>query len=142
MEILGQVSVEINNAAKETASLLESVPGGRDLLKWFSGSPNFGDAEIISLNLDRKGPSTLVIEVQHPSRRLISFVLGDWIDVRITGFSQQNVIGGLALKRAGEREIAPWEVGVGATLGDIEIELQPCFGASGVICATLLRVTF
>jgi hypothetical protein len=44
-------------AAKESASLLVSVPGGQKLLKWFSGLPNFGDAEIIALNLDRKGPS-------------------------------------------------------------------------------------
>jgi hypothetical protein len=129
-------------AAQETASLLESVPGGQDLLKWFAGPPNFGDAEIIALHLDRKGPSSLAVEVYQPPRKaLVTFVLDDWIDVRMTGFSHQNVIGGLLLKRAGEREIAPWEEGVGARLGDIEIELQPCFGASGVIRATLLRVT-
>jgi hypothetical protein len=128
-------------SAGETASLLASAPGGQELLKWFSGLPNFGDAEIIALHLDRKGPSSLIVEVYQPSRKaLVTFVLGDWIDVRMTGFSHQNVIGGLILKRAGEREIAPWEVGVGATPGDIEIELQPCFGASGVIRATLLRV--
>jgi hypothetical protein len=128
-------------AAEETASLLASAPGGRDLLNWFAGPPNFGDAEIIALNLDRKGPSALIVEVYQPSRKaLVTFVLGDWIDVRITGFSHQNVIGGLRLKRAGERDIAPWETGVDAKLGDIEIELAPCFGASGVIRATLLRV--
>jgi hypothetical protein len=132
----------INEAeAKETASILGSVPGGQELLAWFAGLPNFGDAEIVALNLNREGASTLLVEVHAPPRKiLVTFVLGDWVDVQIAGFSQQNVIGGLALKRAGEREVEPWEIGVGARPGDHEIVLAPCFGANGVIHATLQRV--
>ena len=125
----------------DTASLLATVPGGRELLSWFSGVPNFGDAEVIALHLDRAKPSTLLLEV--PSRSGVAIVtleLGDWIDVRIRGFSRQNVIDGLVLRRGGERELAPWEIGVGAKPGEIEIELKPIFGAYGVIRATLLSV--
>ena len=129
------------NEAHETASLLATVPGGRELLNWFSGTPNFGDAEIIALHLNRAEPSTLVIEVPGRSgAAIVTLVLWDWIDVRICGFSHQNVIGGLTLRRAGERQLAPWEVGVGAIPGKVEIELKPIFGANGVIRATLVSV--
>jgi hypothetical protein len=125
----------------ETASLLSELPGGRELLQWFAGEPDFGDAEIVSLHLDRKGPSTLRIEIGRGARyAVITFLLGHWIDVSLRGFSDQNVIGGLALKRAGERELAPWEMGVGVLPGDTEIELAPCFGASGTIRARVLGV--
>jgi hypothetical protein len=111
-------------------------------LAWFSGLPNFGDAEVVALKLNREGQSTLVVEVFAPPRKiLVTCLLGDWVDVQIAGFGQQNVIGGLALKRAGKRGIAPWEIGVGATPGDHEIVLSPIFGANGVIRATLQRVT-
>jgi hypothetical protein len=127
--------------ADETAALLEAVPGGRELLKWFSGAPNFGDAEIIAVHLDRVKPSTLVLEVQSRSgSAIVTLVLGDWIDVSIRGFSHQNVIGGLVVRRAAEREIAPWEIGVGAIPGAVEIELKPIFGACGIIRATLVSV--
>jgi len=57
----------------------------------------------------------------------------------VSGFSQQNVISGLIIRRAGERDIAIWEIGVGCKPGEHEIELEPCFGAYGIIRATLVK---
>ena len=106
-----------------------------------SGPPDFGDAELSALNLNRNGTSSLEVQIERNSRAAtVTFHLGDWIDVRISGFSHQNVLGGLALRHAGMREVAPWEVGVGCIPGEIEIELKPCFGANGVIRASLLEV--
>ena len=127
----------------ETATLLQSVPGGSDLLNWFfEGKPNFGDAELVAIHLDRANPSSLVVHV--PSRSgsaMVTLHLGDWIDIRIQGFSHQNVIGGLTLRRAGDREIKPWESGVGCVPGTVTIELEPIFGAYGIIRATLMSVS-
>lgn len=39
--------------------IYEEVPGGRALLEWFGEEPSFHDAEILSLRLNRAGPSTL-----------------------------------------------------------------------------------
>jgi hypothetical protein len=90
-------------------------------LDWFSGFPtfgrdfpDFGDSEVVSFHLRRKSPSELVVHVERAScSALVTFVLGDWIDTQLTGFSHQNVISGLTLRLAGERDIAVSELGVG-----------------------------
>ncbi len=126
----------------ETARILERVPGGKDLVSLYPGVPDFGDAEIVALHLNRDGPSTLVIKICNTAKpALVTFALGHWIDVQLAGFSHQNVIGGLALRRTAEREAAPWELGVGFVPGEVEIELAPCFGANGLIRANLLSVS-
>lgn len=134
------------NGTNETATLLQTVPGGAELLEWFTTHvnhpplPNFGDAELVSLHLDRKGSSTIEIEVGLGTPAIVTLVLGDWIDINISGFSHQNVMSGLTLRRAGERLVEPWELGVGIKPGQVEIELAPCFGAYGTIRATLVGV--
>jgi hypothetical protein len=124
-----------------TASLLLKVPGGSELLDWMNGVPNFGDAEIISLVLDRTSQSRLCLRLQRFDKSAeITFALNAWIDVAIRGFSQQNVVGGLKLRPAGERKIELWEYGVGCTPGELEIELEPCFGAYGTVRANLASI--
>jgi hypothetical protein len=127
---------------KETASLLALIPGGSELLQWFGSVPEFGDGEVVSLVLDRAGQSRLNVRLEHFGKMaVIGFELGPWIDVAVRGFSHQNVIGGLKLRRAGDRKIEPWEIGVGCEPGDIEIELEPCFGAYGCIRANISAIT-
>ena len=126
----------------ETAELLQNVPGGRELLDRLDGEPNFGDAEVIGLHLDRNGTSTLQIETQGRHPTTVTFHFEQWIDLSLRGFSQQNVIGALKLRPASERDIAPWELGVGLVPGDIEMELEPCFGVNGTIRARIKSVEF
>jgi hypothetical protein len=77
----------------EVASLWASIPGGSEALEQVGGG--FGDAEVRKLHLNRKRPS--ILEVEQPRadgrRVVVTFVLGDWIDVAVRGFSHQNVIG-------------------------------------------------
>lgn len=128
-------------ARQQLATSLADIPGGRDLVEWFEGAPEFGDAEIVTLILDRKGPSCLSIALNCLGKRAtVNFEMAAWIDVDVRGFSAQNVIGGLKLRRAEEREIKPWELGVGCQPGDWEIELGPCFGAYGIIRADITRI--
>jgi len=136
------------NDVNKTASILETIEGGQELLDWFSGFPtfghdfpDFGDSEVVSFHLRRKGTSELVIHVERAtSSAIVTFFLGDWIDTQLRGFSHQNVIGGLTLRHAGERDIGAGELGVGCTPGQHEIGLEPCFGASGIIRATVQKV--
>jgi hypothetical protein len=91
---------------KETASLLMAISGGAKLLEWFGGVPEFADAEIVCLVLDRAGQSRLGLRLEHFGKKaVINFEFGAWIDVAVRGFSNQNVIGGLKLRPAGDRKI-------------------------------------
>lgn len=126
---------------QETIEILEEVPGGPDLLAWFDGLPEFGDAEVVSLHLDREADSYLTLKVAKPGRSaLVTIVIDHWIDVSVRGFSKQNVIAALRLRTAEDRSIESWELGVGCAPGKVEIELAPCFGAYGSIRANLKQI--
>lgn len=110
-------------------------------MEWFEGAPEFGDAEIVSLLLDRRGPGALRIALtSHAKSAIFVFELTAWIDADVRGFSHQNVIAGLKLLRVDEREMQPWELGVGCQPGEWLIELEPCFGAYGSIRADIARI--
>jgi hypothetical protein len=126
---------------RATAALLLKVPGGSELLDWMNGVPDFGDAEVTSLVLDRTSQSRLCIRMDRsPKRATITFTLEAWIDVVIRGFSHQNVVRGIKLRPAGERKVEAWERGVGCTPGELEIELEPCFGAYGTVRANVASI--
>lgn len=129
---------------QETAAILRTIPGGNALLAWFRGAPEFGDAEVIELRLERAGDSLLRLALAGRDGRpsvACTFHLRDMIDVALEGFSHQNVIGGLHLRRAARGDVHPTLRGVGLMHADHEIELEPCAGAFGVIRATVESVT-
>lgn len=70
----------------------------------------------------------------------VTFVLTDWVDVAMAGFSHQNVIFELYLREPGHREAAAWERGVGMQSGDHELILEPTFGAYGTIRGTISKI--
>ena len=123
--------------------ILAGIPGGSELLERLGGATHFHDAEIVSLHLNRDGTSTLRLELLLRGELLhIIFELKGWIDVHVLGFSWQNVVYQIALKRPGERKVEPWEVGLMPKPGDFELELAPCFGAYGTIRADISGVRF
>jgi hypothetical protein len=140
------------NRFTETAEILKSVPGGLELLEWFRGEPNFGDGEVLELSLKLSGPSQLrvialssadsVDESGNWPRAIITFDLADMIDVSIEGFCNPNIIGGLKLRYAREKNFHPSLRGIGMSVADHEIELKPCAGAFGSIRATVVGVSF
>jgi hypothetical protein len=130
-----------DEARQSLARSLADIPGGGNVVDWFEGAPEFGDAEIVSLLLDREGPSRLRIALDVRGRRaIVTIEMTAWIDVDVRGFNRQNVVDALALRRADEREIQPWEVGVGCQPGVWLIELGPCFGAYGTIRADIAQI--
>jgi hypothetical protein len=131
----------------EIAEILLTLPGGRELLAWFGGVANFGDGELVSLNLDRKGTSSLrVLTMKRDAngalkQAIIVFHLTDMIDVSIQGFSHQNIIGGLNLRHAPNRNIDPSLLGIGVVEANLEIQLEPCAGAFGTIRASVSHIS-
>jgi hypothetical protein len=138
---------------REEASIYAEVPGGLELLAYFGRTPAFGDAEILALCLDRDGTSTLRVhgwvvvdragEAKARERHaVVTFALDGIMDLKLDGFSVQNVIGGLTLRRAPDRPERRAYLALAPSPQDIEIELEPCYGLDGRIRARSVAITF
>jgi hypothetical protein len=133
----------------ETVEILKGLQGGPEFLDWFGGKPIFGDSEVISLCLDRLGPSYLRIEMyklgadNNLHTIIVTMTLKDQIDLSLEGFSHQNVVGGLAIRRvSADHQVHQSLIGVGITTPDHEINLGPCAGVFGTIRATISSISF
>jgi hypothetical protein len=126
--------------AAELAEILKTVPGGAELVQWFDAAtntdytPNFGDAEIISLHLDRTKPSILRFWTYRNFRDgdrhiIVTFTLEEVTDLKLEGFSHQNVIGGLQLRRVAGKD-------------EYELLLVGCYGLEGTIRARRVKIAF
>jgi hypothetical protein len=135
--------------------IYDAVSGGADLVRWFGQVPRFHDAEVLSLHLRREGQSVLCLhgwintgEVGQDGlfildrHAVVTFTVRGVIDLQLVGFSIQNVIGGLALRRAPERAERKGYFALDPLPQDIEIELEPCYGLSGLIRARTVSITF
>lgn len=116
-------------------------------------TPSFHDGEILSLHLNRDGPSALRIHGWITTDRVgldgslvlerhavVTFTLRGIMDLRLNGFSIQNVIGGLILRRASDRPERRGYLALDPAPDDIELE--PCFGLDGLIRARSVAITF
>jgi hypothetical protein len=139
----------------DVETIYVSIPGGPDLVAWFGHVPSFHDAEIVSLNLNRRAPSTLSLHAWNTTREVddrgylildrhavVTFTLEDMLDLQLDGFSPQNVIGGLRLRRAPERPDRRRFYWHDPSPNDYEIELEPCFGLDGLIRCRKVSVAF
>lgn len=135
---------------------LESIPGGPELLAWFGRVPSFHDAEIISLHLNRTGPSTLSIQTWEitdtvdskgfyalEKQAVVTFTLEEIENLELEGFTHQNIVGGLKLNRI---EAKTPSLGMPRTQPSrpqpdlYEIILHPCYGLSGSIRAQQVSI--
>jgi len=93
--------------------LLADVAGARMVFDRFGRWPTFHDAEVISIQLDRDGPS-LIMETyvfqttsekdlrgyfRRANECHITFLFEDVEDVSLTDFNHQNVLAGFRLSR-------------------------------------------
>jgi hypothetical protein len=137
------------------ALIYDAVPGGADLVRWFGRVPDFHDAEILSLDLRRKGQSILRVHgwINTGSvgqggyfvldrHAIVTFTLTGVMDLQLDGFSVQNVISELALQRATDRPERRGHLALDPLQQDIEIELRPCYGLDGLIRARSVAITF
>jgi hypothetical protein len=115
------------------------ISGASDVVSWFGHWPSFHDAEIISLHLNRSGPSTLVLYAWNMTDKvdasghyvlekhaLVTFTLLGIADLELADFSGQNVIGSLVIERQDKR---------------FRIKLSPCYGLCGTLDADSVNVS-
>lgn len=136
------------------SNIYHTVQGGSDLLTWFGQVPSFHDAEILSLHLCRKGQSILRLHgwimgkvgddgyLVLDRHAVVTFMLEGVMDLQLDGFSHQNVIGGLTLRRAPDRVDRRPYLTLPPLPEDIEIQIEPCFGMDGLIRARSVAITF
>ena len=121
-------------------AFITEIPGAVKLYNWFGHWPAFHDAEIVSLTLNREGPSLLRVHTWHQTNRvnvqgqfviekpcIVSFLMEEIHELKLAGFSPQNVISELLLRQA--------ESGIEIAMGD-------CFGLAGSITAARLTIQF
>lgn len=134
--------------------IYEKISGGAELLAWFGEEPRFHDAEIISLALNRTGKSELKVHGWTTTGKIgpggylildkhavVTFSLEGIIDLKLDGFSHQNVVNGLLLSHAKDRGRANY-FSMPESVDDIDIELLPCHGLDGFIRAKKVEVSF
>ena len=136
-------------------AVYESISGGPELLAWFGGVPSFHDAEVLRLGLERSGPSTLVVHGWKMTDKVdeegyfmldrhavVTFVFQEITDLRLEGFTAQNVIHGLRLRRV-TLPLSTQDIGSIHRAGElIELALDDCYGLSGLIWARSVSVSF
>jgi hypothetical protein len=100
------------------------VPGAAELVALFGSWPDFHDAEVRSVHLNREGPSRIRVGTK---LAVITFVLGGVLELAFNGFNGRNALSALTLTKNSN----------GYTL-----ELWPGHGISGTITARSVRVEF
>ena len=116
---------------------IKEVPGAAELHDWFKYWPDFHDAEIISLHLNRGACSSLRVHAWDTTKEVdekghyvmakdivVEFIFEDVSELTLDGFSQ-NVISGLDIEKSGS--------GFRLTLGE-------CYGLAGTIEAERMSI--
>jgi hypothetical protein len=110
---------------------IEKVPGATELVNWFGYWPDFHDAEILSLELNRTGSSVLRIHTWEMTKDIddqgfyilrkhviVDLLFDHVIGLDLSDFNEQNVISGLSVKRNDD---------------GFRVELGACYGLAGSI---------
>jgi hypothetical protein len=117
---------------------LEEIHGAMELHDWFGYWPDFHDAEITSLHLNRTGNSFLRVHTWNTTKEVdekgyfvqakhivVEFILNSVSDLCLNDFSGQNVISGLEIER---------------TSSGFRLELGACYGLAGTIDAETISL--
>jgi hypothetical protein len=110
-----------------------NVPGAEEVVRWFGEWPSFSDAEVLEINLRRRGRSSIPVHVWRMTSEVDAkgyyvldrhAVVTVWLeritDLELADFSVQNVIGNLDIKPQG---------------GGFRVTLWPIYGVGGHIDA-------
>ena len=119
---------------------LDTVEGAAQLYDWFGYWPDFHDAEIISLHLNRQRSSSLFIHTWDLTKNVddsgyyvctkhvvVEFLFESISQLALTGFSNQNVLFGLDIAK---------------TNSGFRLTLHECYGLAGQIEVGKLSIRF
>jgi hypothetical protein len=114
------------------------IPGAADVIAWFGYWPTFHDGEVLSVTLDRRNPSRVVVHAFESTpevdsrghyvsakHAIVTFILSEVTNTRIEQFNHQNVLNGLFVKR---------------TPAGYQLVLEGIHGLDGTIDAARMRV--
>jgi hypothetical protein len=117
---------------------LKTIEGAQELYDWFGHWPSFHDAEVVSLHLNRAGPSSLVVHTWQGTKEIddrgyyistrhvvVEFVLFEVSELDLNGFSNQNVLSHLEVEK---------------TDAGFRLRLDQCYGLSGTIEAKTVSI--
>jgi hypothetical protein len=121
------------------------IPGAAELHGWFGYWQSFHDAEIVSLVLNRDGPSSLRLHTWHSTSRVdergcyikekhveVRFEMEEVLSLALNNFSQQNVVFGLEIVKdtTGYKLLLDLCYGLGGSISvrSLSIELEPLTG--------------
>lgn len=117
---------------------LEGIAGARELYEWFGYWPSFHDAEVISLQLNRRGVSSMAVHTWEMTNEVdargyyvlrkhivVIFLMEDISDLNLEGFSSQNVIFSLGLTKKDDV---------------FELSLDRSYGLAGTILAKRVEI--
>jgi hypothetical protein len=118
--------------------MLEAVEGAKTLYDWFGYRPSFHDAEVIRLELNRSGPSSLSVLTRETTGEVdqkgyhvpaknatVDFMIEGILDLDFKGFSHQNVVGYIEVEK---------------TANGFLVTLSPCYGLAGTIEASKISI--
>jgi hypothetical protein len=124
----------------EHTSFPVDVPGAAEIVNWFGHWPTFHDAEILSIELNRSGTSTLKVHTFATSKELdargyfitnkhavVSFLLDGICALQLDGFNHQNVI---------------FDLGINKHDDGYELVLGGCNGVEGRLVAREIQIAF
>jgi hypothetical protein len=123
------------------------ISGGRELIDYFGHVPMFHDGEVVQMVLNRRNSSSLAIHIwgmgeDHDTKHaVVTLTITEIIDLELNGFSPQNVIGDLLIRPLPSSDRAVYYARRPLPT-DVEIELVPIYGLSGVIRAGSVSVNF
>ena len=118
--------------------LTREIPSVQTLLDWFGYLPNFHDAEIVKIVLNRQGRSELVVHAFRTTgaintkgqfltekHAIVTFGLDDVSDTELCGFNNQNVISGLVIQKVDT---------------SFRLNLYGCYGVQGYIVSARIEI--
>lgn len=119
-------------------NVIQEVPGADALFQWFGCWPDFHDAEVLEIDLNRSGSSRIRIHTFHMSDQvgkdgcyvcvkhvIVSFLLEGLKTTKLQGFNHQNVVSEVTLARTEE---------------GFQLSLEPCYGVEGSLTAERIRI--
>lgn len=119
-------------------NVIHELPGADALFQWFGYWPDFHDAEVLAIDLNRSGSSRVRVHTFDVSDQVgndgcnvcvkhvvVSFVLDGLESIQLQGFNRQNVVSKVAVIRTEE---------------GLLLLLEPCYGAEGSLTAERISI--
>jgi hypothetical protein len=141
---VAETGLGYNYATQEAT--LRALPGGPELIAWFGFVPWFHDDEIERLDLVDRGVSKLIIRSSlygddvAPRACVVTFAMGEVVELSLEHFYLQNVIGDLHFRPAARHDGPIY--GLMPADSDLEIVVTSSVGLEGRIRCRSIEVSF